>query len=44
MRRYLILLIFIAIRLGLVAQYSRVRFSKKQQEYTDGLKKVVYTS
>ncbi len=42
MKLYLFILCLLAIRLTTSAQYSQVQLSKKQQAYTDSLKKVVY--
>src|ERR1700733_10599934 len=42
MKHSLFVLLFVMLALKISAQYSQVRFSKKQQEYTDSLKKVVY--
>src|SRR5690349_12036381 len=42
MKRNLFTLFFLTIGCGGFAQYSQVQLSKKQQYYTDSLKKVVY--
>jgi hypothetical protein len=42
MMRYLFVLFLLANALTSLAQYSQVELSKKQQHYTDSLKKVVY--
>ncbi len=42
MKRYLFVLFLLAIGFSSWAQYSQVQISKKQQHYTDSLKKVVY--
>jgi hypothetical protein len=42
MKRYLFVLFLLANALTSLAQYSQVELSKKQQHYTDSLKKVVY--
>jgi hypothetical protein len=42
MKRYLSILFLLASGLTGMAQYNQVQLSKKQQHYTDSLKKVVY--